>query len=70
MVKIYYRQSGSMESAKYIEYSIEDAQKMLKKALEDEHRIIVNVQTNQRVVDFTKVKLGDIIRVFPIVGGG
>ena len=69
MTKIYYRKTGSAESDKYIEYPLEDAKKIVEQAF-SEYRIVVNMLTNQRVFDITKILDKDILRVFPIVGGG
>lgn len=69
MTKIYYRKSGSAESDRYIEYPLEDAKKLIEQAF-TEYRIVVNMGTNQRVFDVSKIADGDVLRVFPIVGGG
>ena len=69
MTKIYYRRSGSAESDRYIDYELDKAQELINKAFE-EKRIVVNMNTNQRVFDVTKIVKEDILRVFPIVGGG
>ena len=70
MLKIYNPNSGSAESqVMYQEYSFEDAQKVIVKALEDK-RIVINVNFSKRITDLNELKDGDIIRIFPMVGGG
>ena len=69
MTKIYYRTSGSAESNKYIDYNLEDSQKLLKQAFE-EKRIVVDMKTDQRIFNVYAIAETDVIRVFPIVGGG
>jgi hypothetical protein len=69
MTKVYFRKTGSAESGRYIEYSLEDVKKIIGEAFE-ENRIVVNMVTNERIFDVTKVGETDVLRCFPIVWGG
>lgn len=70
MLKIYNPNSGSSESQTlYQDYSLEDAKKVITKALE-EKRIVININFSKRITNSSELKDGDIIRIFPMVGGG
>ena len=69
MTKVYFRNSGSAESAMYIEYAQQRAKMLIAEAL-NEYRIVVNTTTNQRVFDVSWIMPKDVLRVYPIVGGG
>ncbi len=69
MTKIYFRKTGSEDSNCYIDYTPEEAQKIVKEAL-NEHRIVVNVYTRTRILSVEPLGPDDVLRVFPIVGGG
>ncbi len=69
MTKVYYRKSGSAESDRYTEYPLDEAKKLIEQAF-IEFRIVVNMNTSQRVFDISKIMDGDVLRVYPIVGGG
>lgn len=70
MLRIYNPNSGSAESQhKYLEYSLEEAKKIIQEALLDK-RFVVNLTKGVLVKKTTSIKDGDILRVSPIVGGG
>lgn len=70
MTKIFWPNSGSQKSLyEYESYSKDEARKLIQKAF-DEKRIVVDISSNQRIIDISMVKDDGVIRVYPLVGGG
>lgn len=70
MTKIFWPNSGSQQSwHEYKEFTEEEARKLVQKAF-NEKRIVVDISTNQRVIDVSMVGDDSVIRVYPLVGGG
>ena len=66
MIKVYI---PDYTTGEYKDYSIEEARKILSEAKKDS-RIIFSIKFNQRILDLDSLIDDDIIKVFPIVGGG
>ena len=69
MTKIYYCDSGSIETNCYRDLPLKEVKQMVAQAIA-EHRIIKELTENKRIFTPDKVAEHHIIRVLPIVGGG